>query len=483
MATAFPNITKHLRVEFDKPVRPWDGFGFNYVEVSQSIDYDSDPQEYGGFSLLTDAQRSEILDLVFGPNGLRPGTMKMFLDPFHQTEENLNPSDATTIDQSNYNHERTTQWMRFFVKEGVRRTGEQGGALSLITTLFGPPPFMTKQKVMRGRDLDPKYLVEMAKYIAAWAQFCREEEGIPVDYIGFHNEGEDLIRWPEDGSSGNIGDGHDYNLLSPPEQVVELIKAARPILNANGMKGVGIAPGETTNWLRFWQFGYADAIADDKDAVAALGLISSHGFTNYNRNIWFADHRSVGIDTIRAHRPDLHAWVTSTSWSKMDPFFVYECFNNIYSAKANAIIPWAGVQVPNRWVGGDPNPGSAIHITEDGTYKVLPGYYYYKQIAPIGQPGMAVARIRSDDTQLPVIAFSSNGTVNPDAFAVVSLAEEQRPAEITVRGAREDRFSAYRTSEQGERCDDLGEFAHSGGTLRYEVPPMSVTTFVARSRR
>jgi hypothetical protein len=479
MATAFPNITKHLQVEFDKVLRRWDGFGFNYVEVSQSIDYDKDPQEYGGFSLLNEKQRGEILDLVFGRDGLKPATMKMFLDPFHQPEDRLNPSDPTTIDQSNYDHEKTTRWMRSFVRDGLARSKEDGRNLSIITTLFGPPPFMTKQKVMRGRDLDPRFTVELAKYIVAWAQFCREQDGIPVDFVAFHNEGEDLIRWPEDGSSGNIGDGHDYNLLSPPEQVVELIKRTRPILDANGMETVGIAPGETTNWLRFWQFGYADAIADDEEAVAALGLVSSHGFSNYNRGIWFADHRSVGVDTIRAKRPELHAWVTSTSWSKMDPFFVYESFNNIYSAKVNAIIPWAGVQVPNRWVGGDPNPGSAFHIFEDGTYKVLPGYYYYKQIAPVGRPGMGVARIRSDDTQLPVLGFSGNRTGNPDAFVVTSLAEESRPAEITIKGSGAHAFSAYRTSEDGERADRLGRFAASGGSIRYEVPPMSVTTFVA----
>lgn len=480
MATVFPNITKHLRVEFDKVLRNWDGFGFNYVQVSQSIDYDADPQEYGGFSLLDDAKRNEILDMVFGPDGLRPGTMKMFLDPFHQREDSLNPSDDTSIDQSNYDHEKTTEWMRFFVREGTSRSKADGRSLSIITTLFGPPPFMTRQKLMRGRDLDPEYTTELAKYIAAWAQFCREHDDIPVDYIAFHNEGEDLVRWPEDGSSGNIGDGHDYNLLSPPEQVVELIKRARPILDANGMADVGIAPGETTNWLRFWQFGYADAIADDAKAVSALGLISSHGFSNYNRGIWFADHRSVGIDTIRAERPGIHAWVTSTSWSKMDPFFVYESFNNIYSAKVNAIIPWAGVQVPSRWVGGDPNPGSAFHISEDGTYKVLPGYFYYKQIAPIGQPGMGVARVRSDDTQLPVIAFASNGTANPDAFVVISLAEEARPAAISITGTGADQFRAYRTSEDGERCVDLGAFSASDGLLHYDVPPMSVTTFVSK---
>jgi hypothetical protein len=39
-------------VHFDETIRDWDGFGFNYVETAQTMDYDEDPQEYGGFSLL-----------------------------------------------------------------------------------------------------------------------------------------------------------------------------------------------------------------------------------------------------------------------------------------------------------------------------------------------------------------------------------------------------------------------------------------------
>ena len=47
-------------VDFSQILRDWDGFGFNYVEVPQTVDYEEDPQEYGGFSLLTETERQEI---------------------------------------------------------------------------------------------------------------------------------------------------------------------------------------------------------------------------------------------------------------------------------------------------------------------------------------------------------------------------------------------------------------------------------------
>lgn len=66
---------------------------------------------------------------------------------------------------------------------------------------------------------------------------------------------------------------------------------------------------------------------------------------------------------------------------------------------------------------------SAFWINEDGTYQVLPGYYFYKQVTRAGQPGMAVARATSMSSERTVIAFSSNGTDNPDVFVIINNSE------------------------------------------------------------
>jgi hypothetical protein len=105
--------------------------------------------------------------------------------------------------------------------------------------------------------------------------------------ISLHNEGEDWMRWPTDGKSGNIGRGHDYNIFWPPEQVVDFLKFMRPMMDEAGLEEVGITPGECTNWYRFSTWGYADAIADDKAAIKNLGLITSHGFYSGSYGRWF----------------------------------------------------------------------------------------------------------------------------------------------------------------------------------------------------
>ena len=74
-------------VNFNNELQEWDGFGVNYVEVCQTYDNEKNPQDYGGFSTLSENKKDEIIDLIFGENGLKPSILKMFLDPLHQKEE------------------------------------------------------------------------------------------------------------------------------------------------------------------------------------------------------------------------------------------------------------------------------------------------------------------------------------------------------------------------------------------------------------
>ncbi|HER08013.1 MAG TPA: hypothetical protein ENO20_03800 [Bacteroides sp.] len=462
-------------VDFSRTLQEWDGFGFNYVETAHTPDMDEFAQEYGGFSLLDEQEKKAIIGMVFGEDGLRVGLVKMFLDALHQTE----PGEP-------FDHAYTTENMRYFVREGLKTTRARGGDLQIITTMYGPPGFTTMQKVHRGRDLDPAYRDAVADYMVDWVRFLREEEHLPVKYLSLHNEGEDWRRWNQQGYTEHAG--HDYNLFWPPEQVTDFLKLMPVKLKAAGLEEVGITPGETTNWYRFSTWGYVEAILQDPEALLQLDLITSHGFYSGSYGRWFGEHKGAGIDRLRAARPDLHAWVTSTSWSNMDAFNIKEMHGNIYTARVNGIIPWAGIQRPPHWVGGDPNPGSAFTVGEDGNYKVRPGYYFYKQITRAGQPGMAVAQASAMDSEIAVIAFSSNGTPNPHAFIVTNIKKEGQKVAVTVKGAVATVFEAYRTTQSPEDGDvdhvdeayvPLGKFPVIKGMIIYTAPAGSVTTFFA----
>jgi O-glycosyl hydrolase len=448
-------------VDFSKKLRTWDGFGVNYVELAQSPNYDEWQQEYGGFSLLSEEKRQEILDKIFNEDGLKPAIVKMFFDPFHQKKPG-----------AKFDHEKTTKWMRYFVREGLKRNRNRGADLEIITTLYGPPPWATKQKIMRGRDLDPSQYQNLAKYLTDWIKFLKEKEKFPVKYLSLHNEGDSPNRWPLDGSHGNIGSGHDYNAYWRPWQVAEFITLLRPMMNDAGLEDVGITPGETTTWGHFARHWYHWAIHDNPKAMNGLGLITSHGFGSSDLIV------SDAPDLLRLKNPDLHAWTTSMSWGKMDIFSLDMMRLNIYKAKVNAIIPWACIQTLT-WVGGDPNPGTAFRISTDGDYEVLAGYYFYKQLSRAGQPGMAVSPVLTTrDSNIDLVAFTSNGTKNPDAFIVLNKSRQTKKVVVEIKGGDSESFIAFQTTRLlKDKYKNIGIFKTNNGVIRFDIPERSVITF------
>jgi hypothetical protein len=212
--------------------------------------------------------------------------------------------------------------------------------------------------------------------------------------------------------------------------------------------------------------------------LKALGLITSHGFTG-GRDYWYGTHNPKGVELLRLGRPELHAWTTSMTWGKMDVGFIDDIRGQIYGVQVNAVIPWATVQTSG-WVGGDPNPGTALRVDPArASFQIVPGYWLYKQVSRAGQPGMRVAAVKSSDDGIRLLAFAAAGTRHPDAFVIVNMTVEEKTARISVAGAKAQRFAAWRTT-QTEQYQSLGSFALASGSLSYSLPPRSVTTFFAQ---
>jgi hypothetical protein len=130
-------------------------------------------------------------------------------------------------------------------------------------------------------------------------------------------------------------------------------------------------------------------------------------------------------------------------------------------------------------VGGDPNPGTAFNVHEDGTYSVERGYYFYKQVCPVGQAGMAVATVSPVAGGVGLIGFAANGTRHPDAFLVINTGDAAKEVTIQIAGSKAKSFRAIRTAP-GELFQAAGQFNLKSGSIAYSAPAGSVTTFVAR---
>lgn len=488
-------------VDFNKVLHEWDGFGVNYVECAQTFDYKKYPQDYGGFDVLSDKDKQTITEMVFGDDGLQPNIIKMFLDPLHQKKQG-----------GEYDHETTTKSMRYFAKSGYQLAKERGDDLSIVTTLYGPPAYITKQKILRGRDLDPTHQEDLCYYMIDWARFLKENEGLPVNYISIHNEGESWLRWPQNGTLGSAAvDGHDYNFFWNPSQMSNIINLSATIIKKEGLKDLQMTNGEPTNWYRFSFWGFADELADNKRTLNNLGIVTSHGFYVGEQagTRWFGPHSSSGIDQIREIKPEMKAWCTSTSWDSkdqqniengelkrrfiMDAGFVKEIHGNIYEAKVNAVIPWAFIQKASHWHKPDPNPGSAFRVYDDGTWEVKKGYYYFKQVTRAGKKGMNVVRTSSMDSEIALIGFEKNKTQNRNAVVLINYGNSNRYVSLKVKGAKYKMVEAFRTCGQEiyqeyetakknnlgdtENYESIKAFSTEENTIKYEAPGNSVTTF------
>lgn len=449
-------------VDFGRKLRDWDGFGVNYVEMTHSRD--GRYEDYGSFSLMPVADSEMALDLIFGADGLRPGLVKMFLNPYLLDE----PPTLDGLDLDAYRFEDYMPQILRFAREGIRRSAAWGGALRFYAGHYGPPAWATRQKAVRGRDLDPAMREPLAIYLLGCAQWLRERGGVPVEAIGLHNEGEAGDRWPDDPR-------HDFNMHWPPEQVADFMGMMGPLKEAFGVPDLRLCPGETTLWSAFRP--YADAVVADAEACANIGLITSHGFGKV--------YDAYGVDLLRGVNPDLHAWTTSTSWLKTGGAgFAADFAEQIYGVKLNGLIPWAVIQRAPYWPGGDPNPNPPLLVRErEGQWRVevRQPYHYYKQLTRAGRPGTAVAPVDGDGDGLRLLAFADNGSGHGDAFVVMNHGEESLEVELAVSGS-EGPFGARRTTPS-EQFAPLGEVGLRAGRMTYAAPPASVTTFFARPQQ
>jgi hypothetical protein len=483
-----PQPTVQGTVKFDQALRDWDGFGVNYVELCNIRDLKeyktTYPQEYGGYSTLSEAKRQEIQDMIFGTDGVKPGLVKMFLDPFHE--------GLTIAEKGKFDHETTTKWMRYFVGDGLKKTRAQGNDLQIVTTMYGPPAWGTKTKLLRGRDLDPEQKEDVAAYMIDWAKWLITHEGYPVKAISLHNEGEGYNRWPADGSGQGLQVSMDYDLWWPTSQVLDFMHFMRPMMDKAGLKDVALTPGETSNWAAFASSGYAYYLATDPVAIKNLGLVTSHGF-----GIGPQSMTSAGIDAIREKRPDMHAWNTSMTfvagrrtgldqtWG--DNAYLEMIRQNIYSAKVNGIIPWSIVQ-SDAWEEGDPRNtnwgawvGTGFWLDRKGGYTIDPGFYLYKQVSRAGQAGMSVVEASTTEPNVGVMAFGKHGTKNPDSFVINNLAAE-RNVSIKVSGTTATTFDVFVTDlPKHKYYRSIGTVSLKDGVLAYAIPAQSVVTFFAKN--
>ena len=453
-------------VDFSKRLRDWDGFGITYTGGVRRI-----PQSEKVFMSLQQENRLRLLESLFGSDGMRAAIIRLYLDPAYDLlSQPYRSPEESTINVSEYAFEADSCDVCAFCTEARRVVAGWGGDLKLITTALSPPGWMTKQKEPGGRDLDPVYRNDFARFMVAWVKYLRERD-LPVKYLSLHNAGERWYLWNETGVVM-----HEKGVRAiywPPEQVVDFLKLVRRTLDRNGLQDVLLTPGEVQNWVRFYEWGYADALREDPQALASLGLLTSNSFADFNCQNRYGDWRSTGVDLIREQYPDLHAWVIANRAPMLHSDLVSEIHNHIYGSKINAIIFDTGLRDE---VSGVVLSGSTLLSLEAGNLNQESLYHYLKVMCRAGQPGMSVCQVACNGPEVSITGFSSNETPHPDTFVVINTGTGETELPIEIRGSASGGFQVYRSSPR-ENYAKLGAIPVREGKVLYRASSQSVTAF------
>lgn len=182
---------------------------------------------------------------------------------------------------------------------------------------------------------------------------------------------------------------------------------------------------------------------------------------------------------LRAKQPEMRGWITSATWGKMDINFPVYIHNHIYRSGANAYIPWAAVQRHSQWVGGDPNPGTAILVDDNAKWSIQRGYYIYKHFCPVGKAGMDVAAVESESYDVQVTAFSSAKTGNPDAAILANKGDTSQTVKLRMTGAKAGEFSCVLTDDD-RTYEKQPDRKMEDGAMTVEMPEQGIMTLMAK---
>lgn len=432
-------------VDFSKKLRDWDGFGICFTDKAVV-----DPEEY--FTLNSNHQ--QFLRSIFGHDGLRVGIIRLFLDPFRLDYCQQDNDEEHIEDLNEYHFSDFPSFHTQLARFALEMVRSWGGDLKIMLSSLCPPAWMTRQKELSGRDLDPVNRTHYGRYMVAWIRYLCATENLPVYCLSLHNKGEMWQLWDSLGIPLYSNTG--LSLYWAPEMVVDFLKLLRRQLDHNGLENVGLSPGDTKNWGNFYDWGYADLILEDPLALNSVSLLTSNALLSGNEN----DFCSTAIDLFHKRRLELHAWTTTDELSSVYPASICALYKLIYRTKVNSVILSTNLK------------------SKDPGFVYSKDFSFLKHICKAGQPGVGVCQVACNGPDLYLIGFSSNSTRNADSFVLINDDKCEWKIPIEIRGSASAEFSVFRTSSS-ENFVRLPNVPVKEGKIHFLAPAKSVSSFFA----
>ena len=396
------------------------------------------------------AERTKLLDLVFGNDGARANIVRSEISWKGQRLQMTHPLYLRGFMYYFADEEDETAQFNL-LREALKR-----GEVFWNSCVWSPPLQWKDNQAPDGRGkLLPKHYEDFATYLAAYIEFYKRLRFQDVQVISLQNA--PLSAQAAAGCLWNAG------------QFKEFLKIVGKVFKERGIATKIMLPELGWNELS----PFLQPILEDPEAKSFPSYLSAHSLETDSPG------RSLAKETYK--RQNFRLWQTEFALPAAEEStgiagglkLATHLLNDLTQAETQAWLYWT-LLPPAGWSGR-----LGLLDQTGSTFQASKRFWSFVQFSKF-LPRNSV-RVSASGGSSPFAAFR-----NPqyNGITVVFLNPSQQPAQETLemRGWNLERLMAYRTSEK-EDCAAVPLPPESGPKMTLTLEPRSITTLVAQIRR
>jgi len=397
------------------------------------------------------AERTRLLDLVFGNDGARANIVRSEISWKGQRLQMTHPLYLRGFMYYFADEESETAQFNL-LREALKR-----GEVLWNSCVWSPPPQWKNNQAPEGRgELLPKHYEDFATYLSAYIEFYKKLRFQDVHVVSLQNA--PLSAQAAAGCLWNAG------------QFKEFLKIVGKVFKERGIATKIMLPELGWNELN----AFLQPILEDPEAKSLVSHLSAHSLEADSPG------RSLAKETYK--RQNLRLWQTEFALPAAEESaggiagglrLATHMLNDLTQAETQAWLYWT-LLPPAGWSGR-----LGLLDQAGSSFQASKRFWCFAQFSKF-LPRNSV-RVSANGGSSPFAAFR-----NPqyNGITLIFLNPSQQPAQETLelRGWNLERLMAYRTSEK-EDCVTVPLPAESGPKMTLALEPRSITTLVAQIRR
>lgn len=455
-----------ITLKWDYEVQEMDGFG---VAQAGWADY-----------LHAHAKRDEVLDLLFGDNGLRCNILRGEIFPGYAKAKNvfdfeMNLDTDISPNDPYFNNLPNSSPDESFARRGqlwlCKEVKNKYNVDKLVFSAWTPPAYMKSNNNVSGGFLPIWNYNGFANYLA---EFCKayNAAGLDVYAISPANEPEYAASW-------------NSCLWLPASTLGSFItKNLYPTLQQNGLD-TKIIFGENAQWSTFAAImgsqKYVESILRSYPQIAGMNTIAAgHGYTNPVKEVLEWWEREIAIvPWPKAEEAGLKVWLTEISMSRNSDYSMDDAIN--WATTFHKYIVTANTSAVIWWGGAIKEGGSECLIslnTDRQDYVIADRFYTFGNFSRYIKPGSTQIGVKKGTAIPGDLLVSAYKKGNEYVAVAVNPFEEAYEDEFTIENVNGINTMKCIITNEDNKWTEVEVTPDVNGKFPFAIPAKSVVTFV-----